>query len=93
MFSSQESIPVLGTLTSWYRIASPASPSNPLKARDPPSVGAAAGKKPAPVVELAPTVQCLTGNYKVVNKPPFLDYVLSASGDRIIHDTFQSEEG
>lgn len=45
------------------------------------------------IVELAPTVQCLTGNYKVVNKPPFLDYVLSASGDRIIHDTFQSEEG
>ena len=45
------------------------------------------------IVELAPTVQCLTGNYKVVNSPPFLDYILSVDKSKIRYDTFQSEEG
>lgn len=46
------------------------------------------------VFELAPTVQCLTGNiFKDAAKPPFTDYVLNASGDQILYDTLQSEEG
>lgn len=45
------------------------------------------------VIEMAPTVQCLTGNYKLVEAPPFLDYVLAARPDQILVDTFQSEEG
>ena len=47
------------------------------------------------VVELAPTVQTLTGNYKT-SRPgaiPFLDYVLGAPEDQIVFDTMQSEEG
>ena len=44
------------------------------------------------IVELAPTVQCLTGNYQ--NKhPKFLDYVLNSSPDQVIYDCRQSEEG
>jgi oxidase EvaA len=47
-------------------------------------------------LEFAPTVQCLTDNYK--NKDslyslPFLKNVLSAGKDQIIFDTLQSEEG
>lgn len=46
------------------------------------------------VFELAPTVQCLTGNiFKDAAKPAFTDYVLNASTDQIIYDTLQSEEG
>lgn len=46
------------------------------------------------VFELAPTVQCLTGNiFKGVPKPPFTDYVLNARNDQIIYDALQSEEG
>lgn len=46
------------------------------------------------VMELAPTVQCLTGNvYANNNKPPFADYVLSAEKNRVIFDSLQSEEG
>ena len=46
------------------------------------------------VMELAPTVQCLTGDYsKALHLPPFLNYVLNASKDKIIVDTLQSEEG
>lgn len=44
------------------------------------------------LIELAPTVQCLTDNYKNASLP-FLDYVLSAEGDQIIYDAYQSEEG
>jgi oxidase EvaA len=47
------------------------------------------------VVELAPTVQCLTGNYRETGegKLPFLDDVLrSKPGERLI-DSLQSEEG
>lgn len=48
------------------------------------------------VVELAPTVQCTTGNYRLgasENRAPYLDYVLSAPPDKIRHDTHLSEEG
>lgn len=48
------------------------------------------------VVEMAPTVQCLTGDYKRVPsalRPPFLDYVFSTPLERVVFDTLQSEEG
>lgn len=47
------------------------------------------------VVEMAPTVQCMTGDYRrhPDNWPPFLDYVLNAPADSIYLDTLQSEEG
>lgn len=48
------------------------------------------------IVEMAPTVQCLTGRYSGVAKellPPFVDYVLNAKPGQIIFDTLQSEEG
>ena len=47
------------------------------------------------VLELAPTVQCLTGNIEDPNtiRPPFLDYVLNAPQEKILYDTLQSEEG
>ncbi|MEX2428348.1 MAG: NDP-hexose 2,3-dehydratase family protein [Bacteroidales bacterium] len=47
------------------------------------------------IVELAPTVQCLTGNYRQTKEGalPFLDYVLNVEKDQIVYDTLQSEEG
>ena len=50
------------------------------------------------IVELAPTVQCLTGNYRTgLNEyeVDFLDYVLRAEADQrlVQHLTLQSEEG
>ena len=46
------------------------------------------------VMELAPTVQCLTWNvYATANKPPFVDYVLNAPKERVLYDVLQSEEG
>jgi len=47
------------------------------------------------VIEFAPTVQCLTGNYRQSKKGsiPFLEYILKAPKEKIIFDTFQSEEG
>lgn len=46
------------------------------------------------ILELAPTVQCLTGNYR---KPdyeiPYLNFVLNVSKEKIIYDAMQSEEG
>lgn len=47
------------------------------------------------ILELAPTVQCLTGNYRNTGKGelPFLDYVLNVDPEQIISDTYQSEEG
>jgi len=46
-------------------------------------------------VEMAPTLQCLTGNYKTTpqNTLPYLDYVLNASKEQIKIDVIQSEEG
>jgi len=47
------------------------------------------------ILELAPTVQCLSGNYQ--NSPlgnlPYLDLVLKAHSEQILLDTLQSEEG
>ncbi len=47
------------------------------------------------IIELAPTVQCLTGNYRQTQKGalPFLDYILNVNEDQIFYDTVQSEEG
>lgn len=46
------------------------------------------------VLELAPTVQCLTGNVFTSNqRPPFTDYILNAPKERIRYDVLQSEEG
>ncbi len=47
------------------------------------------------IIEFAPTVQCLTGNYRQTQEGalPFLEYVLNAKQNQIIFDTMQSEEG
>ena len=48
------------------------------------------------VYELAPTVQCLTGNVIDVPKehwPAFTEYILNAQPSQILYDTLQSEEG
>lgn len=47
------------------------------------------------ILELAPTVQCLTGNYQetAAGRLPFLNYVLNADSNQILHDSYQSEEG
>jgi NDP-hexose 2,3-dehydratase. len=46
------------------------------------------------VLELAPTVQCLTGNiFDYPSMPPFTEYVLKAKKEQIVFDTLQSEEG
>lgn len=48
------------------------------------------------VIELAPTVQCLTGNYRVGASEysvPYIQDVLDAPASRVLYDTMQSEEG
>ena len=45
------------------------------------------------VIELAPTVQCLTGKVYGKNRPEFYDYVVNARDDQVLIDTLQSEEG
>ena len=45
------------------------------------------------ILEMAPTVQCLTGSYKGSTDLPFLEYVLNAKSGQISFDTLQSEEG
>jgi len=47
------------------------------------------------IIEFAPTVQCLTGNYRQTKEGalPFLDYVLNAKPEQVVFDTLQSEEG
>jgi len=50
------------------------------------------------IIELAPTVQCLTGNYrKGLNEyeVPYLDYILKQlkTGEGVRYATYQSEEG
>lgn len=46
------------------------------------------------IVEIAPTVQCITGSYKNREyEVPFLDYVINANKNQFIFDTYQSEEG
>lgn len=47
------------------------------------------------IIELAPTVQCLTGDYRAPDSQPvpFLQYVLDAPKERVLFDALQSEEG
>lgn len=47
------------------------------------------------IVELAPSIQALTGNLQQsgVSAPPFLDYIQNASDAQILFDVKQSEEG
>ena len=47
------------------------------------------------IIEFAPTVQCLTGNYRQTKEGalPFLEYVINAPSCKIYYDTLQSEEG
>jgi len=48
------------------------------------------------IVEMAPTVQCLTGNYRKGKNEytiPYLEQVLNAPKDKIWYSAFQSEEG
>lgn len=47
------------------------------------------------VMELAPSVQCLTGNIPNDKslRPDFYDYVVNAPRNRVLIDAFQSEEG
>ena len=48
------------------------------------------------ILELAPTIQCLTGSYKTkqgYTDLPFLSYALTVDKKQIVYDTLQSEEG
>ncbi|WP_276878931.1 NDP-hexose 2,3-dehydratase family protein [Bacteroides heparinolyticus] len=48
------------------------------------------------VIEMAPTVQCLTGNYRKGKNEytiPYLEQVLNAPEDKIWYSSYQSEEG
>jgi oxidase EvaA len=48
------------------------------------------------VVEMAPTVQCITGSYEEArpeNRPPFVNDVLNAPSEHVWFDSLQSEEG
>ncbi len=45
------------------------------------------------VMELAPTVQCLTDKVYGDDKPEFYDYVMNARGGQVLVDVIQSEEG
>lgn len=48
------------------------------------------------IVEMAPTVQCLTGNYRKGHNEytiPYLEYFMNAPKDNVWYATYQSEEG
>ena len=46
------------------------------------------------VMELAPTVQCLTGNAEESSiKPEFYNYIMNARKEQVLIDALQSEEG
>lgn len=48
------------------------------------------------ILEMAPTVQCLTGSYREVPqdlRPPFLDWILNAPRSLVRYRALQSEEG
>ena len=48
------------------------------------------------IIEMAPTVQCLTGDYRAGKNEyvvPYLDIVLNAPKDKIWYSSYQSEEG
>ncbi len=48
------------------------------------------------IVEMAPTIQCITGTYEGLPKekyPAYLNYFFSCDKKQIRHDSYQSEEG
>ena len=45
------------------------------------------------IIEMAPTVQCITGSYKQAKQVPYLNYILKVDKEQIRFDTLQSEEG
>ena len=45
------------------------------------------------IIEIAPTVQCITGSYSNSSDLPYLSYVINAPSSQIRFDTLQSEEG
>jgi oxidase EvaA len=45
------------------------------------------------ILEMAPTVQCITDSYDHSEEVPFLDYILTVNQEQIKHDSLQSEEG
>ena len=45
------------------------------------------------LLEISPTVQCITSNYGVNMLPPFVDEMLHRNNSKTITDVFQSEEG
>jgi oxidase EvaA len=45
------------------------------------------------IIEMAPTVQCITGSYSNSSDVPYLNYVINAPSSQIRFDTLQSEEG
>jgi oxidase EvaA len=45
------------------------------------------------ILEMAPTVQCITDSYLNPKDVPFLDFLLDIEKENIIYDTLQSEEG
>lgn len=45
------------------------------------------------LLEIAPTVQCITDDYEPDDMPPFTDKFLSRQGFETIFDVYQSEEG
>lgn len=45
------------------------------------------------ILEMAPTVQCITGSYENSTEVPFLDYILKIKPKQIRYDSVQSEEG
>ncbi len=45
------------------------------------------------LLEMAPTVQCITGSYDDANLPPYVGEMLNPSNTKVIFDTIQSEEG
>ncbi len=46
------------------------------------------------LIEIAPTVQCITGSYKNSLKDvPFLNHFIDVKSSNVIYDTLQSEEG
>lgn len=45
------------------------------------------------LLEVAPTVQCITGSYHEANLPPYVGEMLNPSKTKVVFDTMQSEEG
>jgi len=45
------------------------------------------------ILEISPTVQCITSNYEENEMPPFVDEMQYIRNSKLITDVFQSEEG